>query len=311
MAVIDFHHHRQGAMSPFKIFSFFGHSQLFSAEIDQKAREYVLATPTAAIRCVLAIILGSGLLAHAVDSVTRQETDVSAIENPGAAIEVDGRPMLFVYAAVGGYSPQERAEHIQQRIVDVAKRTDIPIELIRANERGSWTEILAGNDLVMGVTESDAKAIGRERSRLTAEYVEIIRQVIRQYRAEHTWRELLRGVVSTLVATVALASSLLVLFGVRSFGRASIGKRLARHETEAAVQSVGHRLMRYGGRQLLTISRIAFWIAVVALLQTYGTVVLRFFPATRTPRIKSPTGCSLNWEHSEKALLLICPTWCW
>jgi small-conductance mechanosensitive channel len=269
-------------MTPSKTLHSYLHSRLL-LDSGGKARRRRLPEQIAAFACVIAVLLISELLAHAVTETAgpSQETGVSVIENPGAAVEVDGRPILFVYAAVGGFSPEERAEHIQQRIVALAKRTDIPVELIRAEDRGSWTEILAGKDLVLGVTELDATAAARPRLQLTAEYVELIRQVIKQYRLEHTWRELLRGISNTALATLALASSLLFLFWIRRFGRSRITKRFGRYETEHPTKPWARRVMGYFSRPLVTISRLFFWILILALLQTYGTVVLHFFPATR------------------------------
>src|SRR5205814_3230832 len=37
------------------------------------------------------------------------ETESIAIENPGVAVEIDGRPVLVVYAQIAGFTSQERA----------------------------------------------------------------------------------------------------------------------------------------------------------------------------------------------------------
>jgi hypothetical protein len=60
--------------------------------------------------------------------------------------------------------------------------------------RGAWTEITVGSDVIMWITESDAKAAGLPRAQIGAEYAEIIRRTVTTYRQEHTWRALLRGI---------------------------------------------------------------------------------------------------------------------
>ena len=115
-----------------------------------------------------------------------------AVENAGAPVEVDGRPILLIYARIGGFTPQERAEAITQRITSLGKNRSIPVESIHAENRGTWTEILAGKDRIMGITEADALGAERGRADLASEYTEIIRQVVKQYRDDHTLARIIR-----------------------------------------------------------------------------------------------------------------------
>ena len=244
---------------------------------------------------MLAFLFCSGLRAHATGESTdhAQDAEASIIENPGVPVEIDGRPILLVYSSVGGFSPEERAQHIRERIVSVARRIAIPVESIRAEERGAWTEILAGDELIMGVTELDARAANRARSQLATEHVEVIRYVVKNYREEHTFHHLLRGGIHTIVATVVFAVSLIVLFWIRRVTRRKLSKRLAR-QSDQRVQSLSKRVAHYGGRPLVRVLGAVFWIAVLALFQAYGTVVLRFFPSTRYTSYRIT-----NWLLSE------------
>jgi small-conductance mechanosensitive channel len=207
-------------------------------------------------------------------------TDSNAIENPGVPVEIDGRSVLFVYANIAGITPQERAEGIQQRIVALAKRRTIGPETIRAEDRGTWTEILGGDERIMGITEADAAAAERKRQDLAVEYTETIRLVVKQYREDHTWRRILWGALYTALATVGLVGLLVTFFWIRRRVRSRVEKWLG-SGTEAPAQLLRLRLRRYLGRPLVTLSRAAFWIFVLALVQAYATLVLGFFPSTK------------------------------
>jgi small-conductance mechanosensitive channel len=207
--------------------------------------------------------------------------DSIAIENPGVPVEIDGRPVLIVYAQIGGFAPQERAEAIQQRIIAISKRRDIELNAIHAEDRGTWSEIVAGGDRIMGITEADAEAAERKRPELAAEYAEIIRQVVERYRADHTWNHALLGSLYTIIATVGLTGLLILLLLVRRRARSRVEKWLSQVEAETPGQTLKPRLWRYFGRPMSVLSRAAFWIFVLALLQAYVTLVLRFFPSTR------------------------------
>jgi small-conductance mechanosensitive channel len=217
------------------------------------------------------------------------------IENTGTPVEVDGRPILLVYAGIGGFTPQERAEAIEHRIISLGKNRIIQVESIHVEDRGTWTEILAGKDRIMGITQADAMGAERARADLAAEYAEIIRQVVVQYRVDHTLRHLIWG---TMYAVLATAECLALIFGLFWF-RKRFRKRLEARLIEGGpVQIRGVRIGHYLGPPLLLIIRAAFWIVLLALVQAYATLVLRFFPST-----KYTSSQVTNWLFSELASL--------
>lgn len=224
------------------------------------------------------------------------EESPEIVENTGAAVDVDGRPILVVYARIGGFTPEERAEAIQQRIVSVGKNRSIPIELIRAEDRGPWTEILAGSDRIMGITDADANGANRARGDLASEYTEIIRQVVKQYREDHTFERLVWGAVYALLATIACLVLIVGLFRIRKTLRTGLEARMHRAEVGPTAHALGARIGHYLEQPVLVLSRLAFWIIVLAMLQGYGTVVLRFFPSTKYTSYRVT-----NWLFSELA----------
>jgi len=229
-----------------------------------------------------------------IDQGEASKNNEIPVENAGAAIEVDGRPVLAVYARVGGFTPAERADAIQQRIVSVGKRRSIPIESIHAENRGSWSEILAGNERIMGLTDVDAVGANRARVELATEYTEVIRQVVKEYREEHTLKRLIWGTVYALLATIVCFLLIRFLFWARQKLRSRLEARLNLAEANSTVPSLGMRIGQYLGQPLLALSRIAFWAIVLAVTQAYITVILRFFPATRYTSYQVT-----NWLFSE------------
>jgi len=208
-------------------------------------------------------------------------SDSIVIENNGSPVEIDGKPILLIYAPIAGFTPSDRAIAIQQRIIGLSRNTNMAIEAIHAEDRGTWTEILAGNNRIMGITEGDAKAAERPRVELAEEYTEVLRLVVKQYREDHTWRRYWRGVFYAALASVCLVVLLVVLFFVRRGAGSRIERWLARREAEGATVPVALRLKRYFGPPFTALFRTLFWIIALVLLQSYLAVVLRFFPSTR------------------------------
>ena len=87
------------------------------------------------------------------------------VENPSAPVVIDGRPILYLNAPIGGYTAADRAAAITGRILDLAK-SGVPVESVQVEEREAWSEIRSGNDLIMAVSDLDAQARGRSRQQL-------------------------------------------------------------------------------------------------------------------------------------------------
>ena len=230
---------------------------------------------------VALVVVARGMPASQTTSTaTDSVADSVAIENSGVAVEVDGRPILRIYAPVAGISPQERAEAIEARIVSLAKGKTVAVEDIHADNRGTWTEIIAGNNRIMGITEADAAAAEMSRAELANEYREIIRQVIKQYREEHTLRHLVAGIARVLGTTCIFVGVLVGLFRMRRAVRRRLQDSLTR-ELTGPLRLFGRNLAHYLGQPLLLFGRAVFWIAVLIAFQAYVSVALRFFPSTK------------------------------
>lgn len=208
-------------------------------------------------------------------------SDSVIVENAGSPVEIDGKPIFLIYASIGSFTPRDRAEAIQGRIIALSSKRNIGTETFHAEDRGSWTEILAGDNRIMGITESDARAAERPRSELASEYTEILRQVVRQYREDHTWKRYWLGSLYAFLATAGTAGLLIGWFWVRRWARRKVYQWSARRDAQQPVLSISSRLRRYLGPPFTIVFRTLFWIVALGLVQTYVAVVLRFFPSTK------------------------------
>ena len=251
------------------------------------------------VTCACFCLLGTLGTPKTYGQTTRDPSTISdsiAIENTGSPVEIDGKPILLIYAPIGGLTPQDRADAIQQRIVTLSSTSNVPIESIHSEDRGTWTEILAGSNRIMGVTEADAEAAERPRANLADEYTEVIRLVVKQYREDHTWRRYWLGVFYATLASASLSGLLVILFLLRRSASCRMERWLARRVAQVPPLSVALRLRRYLGPPFTAMFRVLFWIVILGLVQTYVAVVLRFFPSTRYTSYRIT-----NWLFSEFA----------
>lgn len=212
---------------------------------------------------------------QAIEQADSQPAEGESVGN----VEIEGRHILTVYEPLGGYTPEERAKRIAARIIDTSKGK-MPPEAIRLDVRQYWTEILIGNEILMAVTDLDAKKAGKPRSQLATEYAASIRQEIVVYRREHSWKALLWAVVYTVVATAVLAA---LAFGMRRLRFLLRGVALGWLEkrTNVKEKSAVHLSVTYIGTTLVALGAIIRWVVLLALFEIYLTVVLSFYSSTR------------------------------
>jgi small-conductance mechanosensitive channel len=198
---------------------------------------------------------------------------------PGQVV-IDGQPVLRVYEPVGTLTLEGRAKGIAARVIALAGDSSISPESIRLQPRDSWTEIIAENTMILAVTDADAKAAGKKRQQLAVEDAESIRQVIRTYRQEHSWRVIVRAILKTAVATLILV---VLLWLVRRF-RLSVRARIQRRIVITADREkklAWYTSFVYLGPMILAVGTFLRWVLILSLLETYLTVTLGFYSSTR------------------------------
>jgi small-conductance mechanosensitive channel len=197
-----------------------------------------------------------------------------------ADVVIDGRPVLTVYEPLGTLSPRDRASGIENRIIQIARDSHLQPEEINLVARISFTWIVAANETIMAVTEADAKMARTSRPKLSAQYAESIRQAIRNYREEHSWRMITRGFLKTALATLVLVVVLWLIRRLRLAVREWIEKEVHRC-AHLEKKSAWHLSVAYLGPITLAVGAIVRWVLVLGLFEAYLTVTLSFYSSTR------------------------------
>jgi len=117
----------------------------------------------------------------------------------GLPVVIDGEEIVRIYAPLGSFTVQERAEAIEDRILALArKRTSEQITTRPAGAEKATT-VVSGPLLIMTVTELDADGAGAPRELLAERYAAAIQRTIDTYRVRHTWSNLFIALLKTLL----------------------------------------------------------------------------------------------------------------
>jgi small-conductance mechanosensitive channel len=188
--------------------------------------------------------------------------------------------LLFVYAKLGSFSPRERAEALNKRLISLSKDYLFSTDSLKIISSDMTTDIVFKETVVKSVSEMDAIWENSTREKLAEKYTGIISSAIKKYRSENSFKAKLRDFS---LAGLVLAVLILLIFLVIRLSR-----RLKNNiEKQKGNKIKGFKFREYElldtNRQasvLCGILDIARWILIVLLTYIALTILFGIFPYT-------------------------------
>ena len=202
-------------------------------------------------------------------------------DRPTAFVTVDGRA-LFRVRGFSAFPAKERAEAIAKRIVAIANDATVSPDSLRAVEAEQVTNILAGDRIIMAVTDADASLEGGvSRPLLAKAFLLRIAEATSVYRQDRSLRQLLTNTGYALGATVVLGIVLVLVRRLFLRLDAVAEKRFKSRVEALRIQSFQVVQTESFWKSVRTTFRTVRTIAVLACLVVYAQVVLGLYPWTR------------------------------
>lgn len=222
-----------------------------------------------------------GLLAGIPQAMCLQNTQSAGQLKTDQAPVMLRDKAIFSVPWVLSFPAKARAAAISRRIEDLSRDVRFKPDSLKVDDSGSTSDIMAGDLIVMSVTDEDAQAAGVARLALAHQDAQKIVAALVELHRAYSVKSLLLGALYTILATIVLVFALRLLTAVvRRVDRKINSWRGTR------IPSL--RIQKF---ELLPSGRIAdFAIGVVRLLRLalvlvilyfYASLVLGFFPWTR------------------------------
>ncbi|MEM9808829.1 MAG: mechanosensitive ion channel family protein [Cyanobacteria bacterium P01_D01_bin.56] len=233
-----------------------------------------------AFLCVLLNLPGHGLTV-AQPSEPSDTAAESVLAQEPATVVLGGEELFSIQRSVGAFSPQDRAQAITKRLVDVAEDAAIGAADIQVRGQGDTLNVVSSDRILVTVTAADAAAADQPQAILVENYRNIVRKAILQYREERTATYIRQGIIKTAWATGAFVLALAFITVVYPKIIARI-----RQWRQQRIQSLRIRNIELLAAERLTqilyvISRIIQALLYLAALYIYVPLVLSFFPWTK------------------------------
>jgi small-conductance mechanosensitive channel len=239
--------------------------------------------PRVAISIVLALAASAWLSSVPACAAQAPASAPAAEETEEVAVAqviIDGKTVLRV-RGISSYPAEKRAGQIAARIRALADDRSVSESALRTEDAGNATRILAGEQLLLTITEADAQVERLDRQTLARATLAQIGEAIRDYRRDRSPEGLARSGLIALAATVALVALLwigmLVKRRIDMFLEHRIKGRLAGLEAKSLriVNAAQLWRMLHGLRSLL------WTVAVLMAIVFYLNFLLQLFPWTR------------------------------
>jgi len=192
-----------------------------------------------------------------------------------------GGQELFAVQGFKTLTPEQRARAIAGRIRKVAEDLTVRSGSITTVDTDISTDVIAGDQIILSVTDKDAEASGRIRQDLAGDYAKKILTAVERYRYDYSRERILQGTIYAVIATIAFF--ILLVLRTRLFRRLNnyLGTK---YETSIrglqikSVEIVRAQQIKAIVNGLVKLFRV---LTIVFLVYFYMYLLLSFFPWTR------------------------------
>lgn len=241
-----------------------------------------------------------------MDSISRarriQLVDSLRAITPGAPLVVGGDTLLLLYARQGALTPESRVETASEMINDLGHRLTFRVDSLYVYEGELSSDIMADNELVLSITDMDGLWAGMSRSKLAADYAQLIQAKVTELHDEYGLRRKLWRVA--LASVIVIIQVFLLILTNRLFLRwkSHVMRRVVRRLTPIVIKDYEFLDVHRQGIIVMTLYKVLRYFII--LMQLFVSIPLLFsiFPETETITI---TVLGYIWNPFKDILLSV------
>lgn len=189
--------------------------------------------------------------------------------------------LFFVYARLGSFGPDERAEAITNRIKKLAKNSLSGKDSLKLISNEQIIDISSGENIIMSISDDDALWANTSKAALANKYKGIISRSVTTYRADFSWQSILKEVLLSIVVIALLVT---VIFFIN---------RLKRKVKLYIIKQKGNRVKGIRIRNyvlfdadreasfLFHVNNTIRWLLVITAVYISLPILFSIFPGTK------------------------------
>ncbi|GAB4379677.1 MAG: mechanosensitive ion channel family protein [Elainellaceae cyanobacterium] len=247
------------------------------------------------------------LLVLAVPAFAQSPQGLQPDRAAGSPVLLNGKPLFVIQESSGSETAAERSQEAMAVIQQLAQDASIPVESLQIGDQNGTTVIFAGQEVVTRITPADAQAVDSTPRQLAEDYLQILKNSVRQYRQtlpegaagvevvswfeqmrQQLWailnqgdRSLGQSLFGVLLTTLGLLLLLFLLNRViPQFVGGLIGFVQQRVLPRDRLQHLDRLTQGHFSAALADLAKTTRWIITLGLILIYVFIVLSFFPQT-------------------------------
>lgn len=201
---------------------------------------------------------------------------------PGAPLVIEGDTLLTLYARKGGMLAETRVENARSEILSQGKRLTLFVDSIYVYEGDFSSDVMAGERVIMSLTDMDGLWQNTTRQELAAGYCEIIKEKIIQLHEEYGLKQKLTG----LALVVLILAAQWILYRITRWlyrrWRFRLLRRVMRMSIPMKIKDYEVLNVRRQGIFFLFLFKVIFYVLVFMQLLITIPLLFSVFPETKT-----------------------------
>ena len=232
--------------------------------------------------CWLVVLAALLVALPHVYAATPAETELSSSNPPnGYPVMVDGYTVFFVHENMGAASAEQRAQRIANRIRAIARDRKADPNQITTSDESYGTTVKLGDQMILLITDDEARDAGLPRQALAIQYVSVIKDAVLRARHERSRKYLLWA---TAYAVVTLVLYVLLFWAILWVFRKLL--HWLERSTHLHIKSLKIQESEIIGAErlleaLLWLVRTARWVLLAIVTYFFLATVFSYFPWTR------------------------------
>ena len=200
----------------------------------------------------------------------------------GVPLVVEGDTLFRLYDRKGGMMPEERVQNISEAIMESGKSIKFIPDSVYIFEGDYTTDIMAGSNVIMSVTDNDAIWQNTTRQELGAQYCVIIKNKINELHDEYGMQQKLKGLLYAAVILLVLFILIRITNWCYRRWRLRIVRFVMKRVRPLTVKYYEVLSMRRIGIVFLTIFNVLRYIIIFLLLFFCIPILFSIFPETES-----------------------------
>ena len=124
-------------------------------------------------------------------------------QNAGCPVIADGDTLFHITTKIGGQTPASRAAKTSKSLEELGKMLNLDLELITIHHEEIMSDIMYGDQILLSVTDADARALDTDRTTLAQQRKDLIHEKLDEMHSDFSIWAIVKRILYFILIVVA------------------------------------------------------------------------------------------------------------